>query len=237
MPWQDAGLFVPALKRRGYEVVYVDAMLAAEIDPRADQAEVLIVLGGPNSAYDEHAFPRLKRELQLIETRIESGRPLLGICLGAQLIARVLGAQVRTMPKPEIGFGSLLLTDDGSESVLRARTAAAPVLFWHQDTFELPPGAVHLARSEQCAIQAFSHGANTLALQFHLEPEPSRFEEWLVGNSHQLAQTGIDPVRLRADMQQYAPSFMEAGETFVSEWLDCAEGRREFLKPPGAAIG
>lgn len=76
--------------------------------------------------------------------------------------------------------------------------------------------------------------ANTLARQFHLEPEPSRFEEWLVGNAHQLARTGIDPVRLRADMQRHAQAFVDAGEAFVPAWLDGAEGRRGLL---GAASG
>ena len=232
--WQDAGLLRPALERRGYQVVYVDVLLAGGPNPLAAEADVLIVLGGPNGAYDESAYPRLAHEMQLIEQRLAVGRPMLGICLGAQLIARALGAQVRPMGYPEIGLGRLELTDDGERSLLRGR-AESPVLFWHQDTFDLPARAVLLARSELCANQAFAYGANTLGLQFHLELDPARFEEWLVGNAHQLAHLGVDPVRLRSDMRQHADAFSAAGSAFVDDWLDRVEDGLGLLDQPGAS--
>jgi len=227
--WQDAGLLKPALEQRGYEVVYVDAMLGDAVDSRAETADVVVVLGGPNGAYDEDAFPLLRSELQLIERRLEAGRPVLGICLGAQLLARVLGSEVKSMAQPEIGIGALALTADGTRSVIRDRAAAAPVLFWHQDTFGIPHGAIHLASSELCANQAFCYDKHTLALQFHLEPEPKRFEEWLVGNAHQLSHLKVDVRTLREDMHRNADAFSRAGRSFVEVWLDCIEQKRSFL--------
>lgn len=228
--WQDAGLLKPALERRGYDVTYVDALMRGDLDPLIEVADILIVLGGPNGAYDEADYPRLATELRWIEERLKRERPLLGICLGAQLMARVLGAHVVTMDEPEIGLGPLFAiatgdgkSPDGQGSALSARADAAPVLHWHQDTFDIPRGAVHLARSAQCENQAFSYGSNALALQFHLEPEPRRFEEWLVGNAHQLARLKIDVRALRADMAVNAQAFRSAGYAFVDAWLDSIE--------------
>ncbi|WP_269759153.1 gamma-glutamyl-gamma-aminobutyrate hydrolase family protein [Variovorax sp. E3] len=221
--------FPAALEQRGYEVVYVDAMLGGALDRRADAADVVIVLGGPNGAYDEGAFPPLQSELQLIERRLKAGLPLLGICLGAQLLARVLGAEVKSMAQPEIGFGPLVLTTNGANSIIRDRAAAAPVLFWHQDTFGIPHGATHLASSRFCANQAFCYDKHVLALQFHLEPDPKRFEEWLVGNTYQLSHLKIDVRTLREDMRRSADAFSRAGHAFVGAWLDCIEQKRGFL--------
>ena len=227
--WQDAGLLKPALEQRGYEVVYVDAMLGDALDSRADNADVVVVLGGPNGAYDEGAFPLLRSELQLIERRLEAGRPVLGICLGAQLLARVLGSEVKSMAQPEIGLGSLTLTAEGAHSVIRDRAIAAPVLFWHQDTFELPRSAIRLASSQVCTNQAFCYDKHTLALQFHLEPDPKRFEEWLVGNAYQLSHLKVDVRTLREDMRRNADAFSRAGHAFVGTWLDCIEEKRSLL--------
>lgn len=132
-------------------------MLGDALDSRADTADVVVLLGGPDGAYDEDAFPSLRSELQLIGRRMESGRPVLCICLGAQLLARVLGSEVKPMAQPEIGIGSLVLTADGAHSVIRDRAAAALVPFWHQDTFGLPHGAIRLASSQLRANQAFCH--------------------------------------------------------------------------------
>jgi GMP synthase (glutamine-hydrolysing) len=221
--WQDAGVLKPALERRGFGVRYVEALTTDQLNVQVRADDLLIVLGGPNGAYDETHYPRLAQELRLIERWLKDKRPLLGICLGAQLMARVLGAQVRTMDRPEVAVGPLTLTDAGQASALKDRAAAAPVLYWHQDTFDIPHGAVHLARSPRCDSQAFSYQNHALALQFHLEPDPERFEEWLVGNSHQLARAGLDARQLRADMAVNAQAFSNAGHAFVDAWLHSIE--------------
>src|SRR5262245_38340939 len=131
-----------------------------------DLEDLLVVLGGPIGAYEDHRYPFLKTELQVIERALIAGSRILGICLGAQLLARVLGARVFPGTRKEIGFRSVQLTDAGLNSSLTA-LGALPVLHWHGDTFDLPIGAKRLAASTLYENQAFSAGDRILGLQFH----------------------------------------------------------------------
>ncbi len=130
--------------------------------PPAAEVEALIVMGGPMGVHDEEAYPWLAREKALIAEAVGSGRQVLGVCLGAQLIAHALGARVFRNPEKEIGWWPIEWTDARD-------TRASTVFHWHGDTFDLPPGAVRLAASAACANQAFALGERVLGLQFHLE--------------------------------------------------------------------
>ena len=130
--------------------------------PAPDTLDGLIVMGGPMGVHDEAEFPWLAQEKALIRSVIGQNKPVLGICLGAQLIATVLGAKVQKNDHREIGF--FPLTGDG-----RHFPKHFTAFHWHGDTFELPGGAVHLASSQACKNQAFQYNARVLALQFHLE--------------------------------------------------------------------
>ena len=181
----------PAAARRSSIVdAGVDDLLAIE----AAAPDLLIVLGGPIGVYDTDRYPFLADEIRLIEQRLVSGRPMLGICLGAQLIARAAGCRVYPGPEKEIGFRAGR-TDGGWHGVApwrRSRASQFNVLHWHGDTFDLPAGATRLASTEITQNQAFSLGADVLALQFHIETEPAKFERWLIANAVEIAAAGLD---------------------------------------------
>ena len=138
--FEDLGTMGPLLAARGYAVRYLDATTEDWCTADAVAADLLVVLGGPIGAFDDALYPFLADELAVISERLQSRRPLLGICLGAQLIARALGAGVSGMGVREIGFAPLVLAPAGKASPLAA-LGGVPVLHWHGDRFEVPAGA------------------------------------------------------------------------------------------------
>lgn len=176
-PFEDLGNLRPALEARGFEVRTVDLYESGAAVPDLGRADALVFMGGPMCANDD--LPFLHREADLIReaTRIEL--PVLGICLGAQLIARALGGTVYKSAVPEIGWFQIEFTATGSSDPLFAGSASPqPVFQWHQDTFDLPPGAELLATAPACRHQAFRHGRAIYALQFHPEMTPEMIDDW-----------------------------------------------------------
>lgn len=225
LAFEHLGAWEEGLHRHGYRVEYVDAV-SEDLSPiDGKDADLMIVLGGPIGACDETDFPFLSEELRIIEERLASGRPLLGICLGAQLIARVCGANVGPMPQKEIGFERLRLTEAGAASPLEA-LEDVPVLHWHGDIFELPTGSVLLASTNICANQAFSIGPNVLGLQCHLEADAKEIGQWLVGHSAELRSAGIDIGGIRDDAMRYGPKLADRAQKVLARWLDELEIER-----------
>ncbi|MFY0480011.1 glutamine amidotransferase [Achromobacter marplatensis] len=217
--FEDLGTLEPLLRERGYDVSYVDA---TALDLPAFDAlapDLLIVLGGPIGAFDDAAYPFIGDELALVQRRLAAGGPILGICLGAQLMARALGAKVYAMGVKEIGFGPLQLTQEGRHSALGG-LGDTPVLHWHGDQFDIPAGATRLAGTAIGQNQAFSLGDSVLGLQFHLEADTRLIERWLVGHACELAQAGIDPRALRAQAQAVQERLAAASGAVFRAWLD-----------------
>ena len=165
------------------------------------EAAGLIVLGGTMSANDGDRFPFLTAELDWIRTAVRRQVPLLGICLGAQLLAKALGAAVYRQARPEIGWYQVeLLPAAAEDRLFRERSGRETVFHWHGDTFDLPAGAVHLARTPSCAHQAFRYGSTAYGLQFHVEMVPDLMERWLrefdVGGDPG-TDSEIDPAAIR----------------------------------------
>jgi len=217
--FEDLGSFERLLQARGHDIRYVDAVtddLAAL--PHDDPAPVF-VLGGPIGAYEEAIYPFLKDELRFIEKRLATKLPIFGICLGAQLMARALGARVYPAPAKELGWAPIALTAAGERSVLKP-IGSGPVLHWHGDTFDLPAGATRLASTAICENQAFSFGPNALALQFHIEAEAQGLERWYVGHTMELALASITVPTLRAQSREFAAAAASRGNACLTAWLD-----------------
>jgi GMP synthase (glutamine-hydrolysing) len=220
VPFEDLGVFGPALQQLGFALRYADA---GEPIRHEEMESLVVILGGPIGANDEETYPFVREELQLIERRLKRGAPTMGVCLGAQMIARVIGAKVFPARAKEIGVAPIRLTADGETSCLAPFQTAPLTLHWHGDTFDLPRGAERLASTDICENQAFAFGPNVIGFQFHPEASHIGFERWLIGHSCELAAAGIDPRRLRADMAQHGPALAAKGADVLHRWIAQAD--------------
>jgi GMP synthase-like glutamine amidotransferase len=172
VPFEGLGSIEPWLLEQAAEV-RATRLFDGESPPSPGDFDWLIVMGGPMSVHDEHAYPWLAAEKRCIADAIEASKTVLGICLGAQLIADALGQRVYPNAEPEIGWFTVRPPDQPADSPFAGVfSRPSEVFHWHAQTFDLPPGAVHLAQSDACLNQAFSVDDRVLALQFHLETTP-----------------------------------------------------------------
>lgn len=210
--FEDLGTIAPALEERGFKITYHDAGVSDPGDPSLREAMLLIVLGGPMSVNDSH--PYLKTEIEAIQFRLEAARPTLGICLGAQLIAKALGARVYPAPRPEIGWSTISLSRAGNSSPLRT-FQNIPVFHWHNEIFDLPPGGIGLASTRTCPNQAFAIARRALGLQFHPEVTAPGLEEWSANNSAELSAPA-----LHAETKTNCENLALHTGIWLSAWLE-----------------
>src|SRR5687767_11961452 len=180
VPFEDLGFFADVLAARGFQIGYRETPTGELGAAELRECDLLVLLGGPIGVYERDAYPFLSAEIALAEERLAARKPMLGVCLGSQIMAAALGADVYPGNRgKEIGWGTLTLTPLGGSSPL-AHLAATRVLHWHGDSFDLPKGATLLASTERYRHQAFSYGENALALQFHPEVTAKGLEAWFV---------------------------------------------------------
>lgn len=219
--FEDLGSLADALDEQDYTFSYLEAGLSqlAQIDPLAP--DLLVILGGPIGAYDESEYPFLLDELYLLKQRLNADRPTIGICLGAQLMARALGAKVYPGWGKEIGWFPLELTAVGKTSPLaHLALPDMAVLHWHGDTFDLPSGAIHLASTAKYQNQAFAWGRRCLALQFHPEVTQPGLERWFIGHAGEINSTpDISVTQLREATAKYAQMLSVQAAAFWQELL------------------
>lgn len=218
LAFEDLGVLGPLLHERGFVARYLEVGVDALEGDVIEEADLVVVLGGPIGVGDVADFPYLADEIDVIARRLQRDRPTLGICLGAQLMAAALGAAVVPGDAgPEIGYGPIALTAEGERSAL-APLAGGEVLHWHGDTFSIPDGAVRLASSAAYPNQAFAIG-RSLAVQFHVEADPARIEQWLIGHSHELRAVGADLAALRSDAARLGPALASRAAAVLDLWL------------------
>jgi GMP synthase-like glutamine amidotransferase len=169
VPFEGPANLVSWVARKGHSLNRVEVWKNAPF-PDLDVLDGLFILGGPMNVYEEDRHPWLAPEKRFIESAVRAGKPILGICLGAQLLSLVLGGAVTKNVLPEIGWFPVYLTASGRETELfRDFPEEFMAFHWHGDRFSIPPGAVHSARSDACGEQAFVYGRRIVGLQFHLE--------------------------------------------------------------------
>ena len=222
VPFEDLGLLAPILHDREFSIETADVPVAdlELFDPI--EPDLLVIMGGPIGVYQTATFPFLVPEIAFIERRIAAGKPTLGICLGAQLMARALGARVYPAPAKEIGWMPIELTNAGTKSPLAKIASDTPVFHWHGDTFDIPADATLLASTELCPHQAFGYGPNgcALALQFHPEVTAQDLEAWWVGHIAELsAIPGTSVGALREETHRWAPAMEAPAKAMFKDWL------------------
>lgn len=227
------GSLWPVLGARGFSCELVDCFdggLEGGFDPLAP--ELLIVTGGSPGVYQADSYPFLRREIAVLEKRLAADLPTLGICLGAQLMAAALGARnYKGENGIERGWYDIAVNEDGMKTPLRhldaSRTKMAQL---HQDTFELPQGAVLLASTPQYRNQAFSWGKNAIGVQFHPETNVRLMRNWGVLLADSAYEGRLDVAEWNAAADRYAPVLEKQAQIFMNEWLDhagFAQARRQ----------
>jgi GMP synthase (glutamine-hydrolysing) len=207
--YESAGTVPAALEAAGYQWLSVQRSLGQELPDLGGLAGV-IVLGGPGASADDGSVAHLVEERTLIGDAVGAGLPVLGICLGAQLLAVALGGSVRAAPAPEIGMSRVRLTDAGAtDPVLGPLESPFPVLQWHHES--VPQGTVGLASSDACANQAFRWAARAYGLQFHAEIDRALAER---------IQPELDPVHLDDEAVSEAS---QAGRSIVDRFLQLTQ--------------
>ena len=234
VPFEPLGTLDPLLKRAGFRIRYVNFARDPKQIPSLEGYSALIVLGGPMNVDQVHEYPNLATELRLIQDAMNRGISVLGICLGAQLLARALGSSVRPGHAREIGWHDVNLTGAGEvDPVLSAFATRQTVFQWHEDSIELPAGAECLANSEACDVQAFRYGDSAYGFQFHLEVDRSLIERWLhrAGYQSLLQQTTAAPEQIMAQTEASIRPLMELSDRTFSRWIDQFElgSRRRAL--------
>lgn len=180
MAWENLSTLEPLLRERSFRTRYVNFERDPETSPTLEKYNGLFILGGPMGVYEKETYTHLKTEIRLVEQALKAEIPILGICLGAQILAHVLGSHVRKHTDREMGWTQIQFAKKVLEDPILKHFQPSEYLFQsHGDTFDIPKTAVHLARSKLCEGQAFRYGDKAYGFQFHLEANQAYVNRWL----------------------------------------------------------
>jgi GMP synthase (glutamine-hydrolysing) len=222
VPSETLGLIKTCLDKRGLPVAE-HQVYENQVPSYSSSMSALIVMGGPMNVDETHLYPFLNAEVKLITQVLQARRPVLGICLGAQLLAKVLGSRVYPNRVREVGWYPVeLLPEAGNDRLFSKVPRTFDVLHWHGDTFDLPEGATHLARSDRCVNQAFRWGSSVWGLQFHLEVTPEMIDDWVQGEDSisYIRGAGEDPEEISEKTTAIFSTLQPLAEQIFSSFLD-----------------
>jgi GMP synthase (glutamine-hydrolysing) len=220
-PFEKLGIIADALRSRSISYEYIRTFEGQPVPRHLTDVDGLVVMGGSMGVYEHHWHPFLLNEIKLIETAIEDNKPVLGVCLGSQLLATALGAGVRKAAKKEIGWYPIRLGPDSARDQLFAEAPASFVAYhWHGDIFDMPPGAVPLASSELTEHQAYRYGQSAYGLLFHMEATHSIVQDMVNGFARELKEEGLDGPTILSQASGFLPALQETGHRAFGAWSD-----------------
>ncbi len=225
VPHEGLGIIKRPLER-DFIVEYFDMYRGAALPPTIDGYDALIVMGGPMGVYEEDLYPFLRHEIRLIQSALKKRVPTLGICLGAQLLAKAAGAEVYKGKAKEIGWYRVEIDDETKDDWLFLGFPDEFTVFqWHGDTFDVPSGGVRLASSKLFPNQVIKAGPCAYGIQFHLEVTAEMIREWLMINSDELSglKDSIDPERILKETPANIDGLHRLGNALVARFLRMAE--------------
>ena len=224
---EPLGVLDPMLRRWGFRIRYVNFAREPSVQLDLERYNGLVVLGGPMNVDQSAAYPHLATEIAAIREALKHDVPVLGICLGAQLLAAALGATVRPNRVREIGWYRLQPAAEArSDRLFRHFDGGQHVFQWHAYTFDLPPGAVHLASTESCEHQAFRYGSRAYGLQFHLEADEALIRRWLSVPAYRAEAGGEGADRILRTTPDYISPALKLSERVFAEFMELFEWRR-----------
>ncbi len=235
VPYEILGTLNPLFKKEGFRIQYVNFGRFPDLKPSLAGADGLIILGGPMHVGESTQFPHLLQEIKMIEEAIQKDIPVLGICLGAQLIAKTLGAEVQINQEREIGWHALELKEEAKKDPLfKHFKNKQPIFQWHRDTFDIPKGAVQLAQSSLCKNQAFRYQEKVYAFQFHLEVDKNLIERWLQVSDHQeileSVKEKMSVEKIRRETEENISTSIDLSKKVFSEFIKLFGFSKKFQR-------
>lgn len=222
---EPLGIIGEALEAGGIEADYIRVFEGEPVPNDMNGASGLLVMGGPMGVYEQNEYPFLSDEIRLIERALRAEKPVLGICLGSQLLATALGAEVRKADRKEIGWFPVSLTEAaGSDRLFSEIEDSFMSYHWHGDVFDLPGGALSLASSARTKCQAFAYGNGAYGFLFHLEATKKIVEDMTRGFAGELDEEKIDAAEILDQTRAHLPGFQRIGALVFQRWASLIAG-------------
>lgn len=215
---EGPGTILEELKKEGHAVDLVRIDRGEPVPRVPEPWSGILVMGGTMGVYEQEKFPHLQEEIVLLKKFLKEEKAVLGICLGAQLLAAAVGSQVKPGVKEMGWYGVRKMPEAFRDPVLRRLPENFLALMWHGDHFDLPPGAAHLLSTEKCACAGFRFGKKAYGLVPHLEMNAAMVDEMVAGSRKELAAAGVEPARILEDTSEHAEPVEELARVMWRSW-------------------
>jgi GMP synthase (glutamine-hydrolysing) len=220
---ETPGKIEETLRARGFATERIQIFKGHRVPEEIGEAAGLVVMGGPMGVYEQGRYPFLRQEARLIEQALKNDTPILGICLGSQLLASVLGARVKRGEKKEIGWHPVGLTESAAADALWKGVASPFIAYhWHGDVFDLPGGSVSLASSDLTPCQAFRHGENAYGFLFHMEVTETIVRDMVRVFADELHADELDGEEILRGAKEHLHGLNQIGDTVFQRWAELA---------------